>query len=132
VILSKSGDKRTMKRDETDGRLYAFELMTWDLSKLDLLVLSACDTGRGDETFVGGLRGLPTAINIAGARRSLLALWPVADAGTASFMTRFYEHLVGGMTYAGALRQTRRDAIDGKVAGAESPQVWAAFVMFEN
>ncbi|HTV68004.1 MAG TPA: CHAT domain-containing tetratricopeptide repeat protein [Rhizobiaceae bacterium] len=132
VILSKSGDKRSMTRDDKDGRLYAYELMTWDLSKLDLLVLSACDTGRGDETFVGGLRGLPTAINIAGARRSLLTLWPVADEGTANFMTRFYEHLAAGMTYAEALRQTRRDAIGGTVAGAGSPQVWAAFVMFEN
>jgi CHAT domain-containing protein len=61
VILSRSGDKRAMRRDESDGRLYAFELMTWNLSGLDLLVLSACETGRGEETFVGGLRGLPTA-----------------------------------------------------------------------
>jgi CHAT domain-containing protein len=59
VILSKSGDRHAMTRDEADGRLYAFELMTWDLSKLDLLVLSACETARGEETFVGGLRGLP-------------------------------------------------------------------------
>jgi CHAT domain-containing protein/tetratricopeptide (TPR) repeat protein len=132
VILSKSGDRHAMTRDEGDGRLYAFELMTWDLSKLDLLVLSACETGRGEETFVGGLRGLPTAVNIAGARRSLLTLLPVADEGTANFMTRFYEHLVGGMSYADALRQTRRDAIAGNVPGAKSPLVWAAFVMFEN
>ncbi|MGD9915230.1 MAG: CHAT domain-containing protein [Rhizobiaceae bacterium] len=132
VILSKSGDRRAMARDDKDGRLYAFEVMMWDLSRLDLLVLSACDTGRGEETFVGGLRGLPTAISIAGARRSLLTLWPVADEGTAHFMARFYEHLVAGMTYSGALRQTRRDAIDGKVSGASSPLVWAAFVMFEN
>jgi len=132
VILSKSGDRHAMKRDETDGRLYAFELMSWDLSELDLLVLSACETARGEETFVGGLRGLPTAVNIAGARRSLLTLWPVADEGTANFMTRFYEHLVGGMRYADALRQTRRDAVAGDVPGAGSPLVWAAFVMFEN
>lgn len=132
VILSKSGDRRAMSRDDADGRLYAFELMGWDLSRLDLLVLSACDTGRGEETFVGGLRGLPTAINIAGARRSLLTLWPVADEGTANFMARFYGHLVGGMTYAAALRQTRREAIAGDVPGAQSPTVWAAFVLFEN
>jgi len=36
------------------------------------------------------------------------------------------------MTYAEALRQTRRDAVGGKVPGAQSPLVWAAFVMFEN
>lgn len=132
IILSRSGDRHAMTRDETDGRLYAFELMGWDLTGLDLLVLSACETGRGEETFVGGLRGLPTAIGIAGAKRSLLTLWPVADDGTAEFMVRYYEHLAGGMTYAGALRQTRRDAIDGKLPAASDPLVWAAFVMFEN
>jgi hypothetical protein len=36
------------------------------------------------------------------------------------------------MTYAAALKQTRRDAIDGKIEGARSSLVWAAFVMFEN
>ncbi len=132
VILSRSGDKRSMKRDDNDGRLYAFELMLWNLSKLELLVLSACETGRGEETFVGGLRGLPTAINIAGAKRSLLTLWPVDDAGTEQFMVRFYEHLTTGKTYPEALRQTRRDAIAGQLPAAKDPRVWAAFVMFEN
>lgn len=132
IILSRSGDRQAMKRDEADGRLYAFELMGWDLTKLDLLVLSACETGRGEQTFVGGLRGLPTAIGIAGAKRSLLTLWPVDDQGTAEFMVRFYEHLAGRMTYADALRQTRRDSIEGQLPRAKDPLVWAAFVMFEN
>lgn len=132
IILSRSGDRKTMKRDEEDGRLYAYELMDWDLTGLDLLVLSACETGRGDESFVSGLRGLPTAVAVAGARRSLLTLWPVDDAGTEQFMVRFYEHLIDGKTYPEALRQTRRDAIAGELPGAKDPRVWAAFVMFEN
>lgn len=45
---------------------------------------------------------------------------------------RYYEHLADGMTYSDALRQTRRDARDGKVAGANDPSVWAAFVLFEG
>jgi len=132
VILSRSGDRRTMKRDDDDGRLYAFEVMDWDLSNIGLFVLSACETGRGQETFVGGLRGLPTAIGIAGAKRSLLTLWPVEDLGTSRFMVRFYEKLVAGETYPEALRKTRRDAINGEIEGAKDPSVWAAFVLFEN
>ena len=132
VILAHSGDTRAMRRDEADGRLYAFELMGWDLSGLDLLVLSACETGRGDEAFVGGVRGLPTAASLAGAKRALLTLWPVADDGTADFMVRFYEYLKRGRTYAEALRDTRRDAIEGKIPTARDPLVWAAFVLFEN
>lgn len=132
VILSRSGDARSMRRDEKDGRLYAFELMGWDLSGLDLLVLSACETGRGDEAFVGGVRGLPTAASLAGAKRSLLTLWPVADDGTADFMSRYYQHLKSGQAYAEALSNTRRDAIGGKIPTAKDPLVWAAFVLFEN
>ncbi|MGF6311604.1 CHAT domain-containing protein [Bradyrhizobium sp. i1.8.4] len=132
IVLSGAGDSRWPLRDDGDGYLYAFELMDWDLSGLDLLVLSACETGRGDESFVSGLRGLPTALGIAGARRALLTLWPVADEGTANFTVRFYEHLADGLTYSDALRQTRRDARDGKVAAAKDPAVWAAFVLFEG
>ncbi|WP_076866493.1 CHAT domain-containing protein [Bradyrhizobium mercantei] len=132
IVLSGAGDSRWPLRDDKDGYLYAFELMDWDLSGLDLLVLSACETGRGDESFVSGLRGLPTALGIAGARRALLTLWPVADEGTANFTVRFYEHLAEGLTYSDALRQTRRDARDGKVAGAGDASVWAAFVLFEG
>ncbi|QOZ31627.1 CHAT domain-containing protein [Bradyrhizobium sp. CCBAU 53421] len=132
IVLSGAGDSRWPLRDEKDGYLYAFEVMDWDLSGLDLLVLSACETGRGDESFVSGLRGLPTALGIAGARRALLTLWPVADEGTANFTVRFYEHLAEGLTYSDALRQTRRDARDGKVAGARDASVWAAFVLFEG
>ncbi|WP_050384157.1 CHAT domain-containing protein [Bradyrhizobium pachyrhizi] len=132
IVLSGAGDSRFPLRDENDGYLYAFELMDWDLSGLDLLVLSACETGRGDESFVSGLRGLPTALGIAGARRALLTLWPVADEGTANFTVRFYEHLAEGLTYSDALRQTRRDARDGKLAGASDASVWAAFVLFEG
>ncbi|WP_198031185.1 CHAT domain-containing tetratricopeptide repeat protein [Bradyrhizobium sp. th.b2] len=132
IVLSGAGDSRFPLRDDGDGYLYAFELMDWDLSGLDLLVLSACETGRGDESFVSGLRGLPTALGIAGARRALLTLWPVADEGTANFTVRFYEHLADGLTYSDALRQTRRDARDGKIAGARDSSVWAAFVLFEG
>ena len=62
----------------------------------------------------------------------MLTLWPVDDAGTAEFMVAFYSYLSAGKTYPEALRQTRRDARDGKIAGAQDPRVWAAFVMFEN
>jgi CHAT domain-containing protein len=120
-----------MRRDESDGRLYAFELMTWNLSGLDLLVLSACETGRRGNLRRWFARSADGG-GIAGAKRSLLTLWPVADEGTAQFMVRFYEHLTGGKTYPEALRQTRLDAIAGKLPAARDPRVWAAFVMFEN
>lgn len=132
VILARSGDDDPMRRNGDDGRLYAFELMSWDLTGMDLLVLSACETGRGEETFLGGVRGLPVAASLAGVKRSLLTLWPVADEGTADFMLGFYKNLKAGQTYAEALRTTRRQAMEGAIPTARDPSVWAAFVLFEN
>jgi CHAT domain-containing protein len=116
-----------------DGIAYAAELATWRLEGTDLVVLSACETGSGDRSYVEGLRGVPAALAVAGAERSLLALWSVPDDGAAAFMLAFYRHLwKGGMDYEGAYRAAKRDAMAGKVPGAERPEVWQAFVMIRN
>jgi CHAT domain-containing protein len=119
--------------NDNDGILYARELMNWDLSSTDLVVLSACQTALGDPSRIGNVRGLPTALAIAGARRSLLTLWSVDDEGTANFMARYYQILTEDkLDYAAALRRTRIEAISGKIDKASDPSLWAAFVLFEG
>jgi len=46
---------------------------------------------------------------VAGARETLLTLWPVADAPTAAFMRRFYLKLARGASPADALARTKRE-----------------------
>ncbi|WP_022720020.1 CHAT domain-containing protein [Rhodopseudomonas sp. B29] len=124
---------RPPQRDSDDGVIYARELMDWNLSAADFVVLSACETALGDPSRIGSVRGLPTALAIAGARRSLLTLWEVSDEGTANFMARLYQVLAeDGLDYAAALRKVRIEAMHGKIKDAEEPLVWAAFVLFEN
>jgi CHAT domain-containing protein len=70
----------------------------------DLVTLSACDTARGtlgksDETL-GFARGLIAA----GARRTLVSLWPVSDVATCELMTVFYRELAAGRPVVQALR----------------------------
>ncbi|MCR4265412.1 CHAT domain-containing tetratricopeptide repeat protein [Nitratireductor sp. ZSWI3] len=133
LVLARSGSPADPRADGEDGYLYAQELLDWDLSSASLIVLSACETARGSASRIDAVRGLPTSLGIAGAQRFLLTLWAIDDEGAAAFMTRFYEHAAQpGTTYAEALRQARLDAIAGKVAKAEDPAVWGAFVMFEN
>lgn len=116
-----------------DGIAYAAELSGWSFDKTELVVLSACETASGERSYVEGLRGIPAALAISGADRSLLALWGVPDEGAANFMTNFYSHLLTeGMSYESAYRATKRDAMAGKVAGAETADVWQAFVMVRN
>lgn len=114
-----------------DGVLYAAEVTAWPLSGVDLVVLSACDTAQGDRSYVEGLSGLPSALAIAGARRSLLARWPVNDRGAALFMIRFYEALAETRSYEQAIRAAKLDAIAGKLPGVPD-DVWLAFAMIAN
>jgi CHAT domain-containing protein/Tfp pilus assembly protein PilF len=116
-----------------DGIAYAAELANWSFDKTDLVVLSACETASGERSYVEGLRGIPAALAVSGAKRSLLAYWSVPDEGAANFMTTFYQHLLSeGLGYEDAFRATKRDAIAGRISGAELPEVWQAFVMMRN
>lgn len=115
------------------GILTAAEAMRLHLAGTDLVVLSACNSAQGEATYADGLAGLSSALAIAGARRSLLALWPVSNAGTAAFMRRFYEHLVEQPDrYAVALRATKLDAIRGALPSPPGGQDWKAFVLVTN
>ena len=67
------------------------DLMTWHLDS-DLVVLSACETGRGTvapSEFLGLSRGFLAA----GAQSVIVALWKIDNAATQAFMLTFYENL---------------------------------------
>jgi CHAT domain-containing protein len=55
----------------------------------DLVVLSACDTGRGAATLGGDVIGLVRALLAAGARYLVVSLWPVNDEAGCLVMARF-------------------------------------------
>ena len=52
--------------DESDGRLYAYELLSMDLRGLEILTLSACETALGRFDAGDNLRGLPASFFLAG------------------------------------------------------------------
>ena len=65
--------------------------MAWHLDS-DLVVLSACETGRGTAApseFLGLSRGFLAA----GAQSVIVALWKIDNAATQAFMLTFYENL---------------------------------------
>lgn len=97
------------------------ELTMADLAGLaldaDLVVLSACDTGRGEPTFGGELVGFTRALLATGARRALVSLWPVNDLATCVLMEAFYQRLVGGDSPAQALSRAQCWMKDEPMAG---------------
>jgi CHAT domain-containing protein len=92
------------------GRLTAERVLrTWKL-QAELVTLSACNSGRGEYTGGDGYLGFAQAFFRAGARSTVVSLWPVDDRATALLMGRFYAALLGtpGVGKAEALAEARR------------------------
>jgi CHAT domain-containing protein len=76
-----------------DAIVTAEALVGLDLSKLELAVMSACETGLGDVAGGEGVFGLQRAFHLAGTRNVVASLWKVDDAATAVLMGLFYRNL---------------------------------------
>jgi CHAT domain-containing protein len=111
-----------------DGYVTAGEWPSYDL-KSDLMVLSACETGRGEVVGGEGVMGLPYAFYVAGNKNTLLTLWRISDKVTTEFVTRFFKKLKDGMEQLEALTATKREFIK-KGGDTSSPAYWAAFVLY--
>ena len=86
-----------------NGLLSSSEIFNLKLNA-DLVVLSACDTGRGKITG-DGVIGLSRSFVAAGAPTVLVSLWAVNDNTTSELMIEFYRQLQTQPNKAQALRQ---------------------------
>ena len=78
--------------EENDGVLTALEISELDLSRIDLAILSACETGLGETASGEGIFGLQRAFQLAGARTTVTSLWKISDGATQQLMSRFYQN----------------------------------------
>ncbi|NEO88206.1 MAG: CHAT domain-containing protein [Spirulina sp. SIO3F2] len=108
---------------QVNGLLTAEEIFDLNL-KADLVVLSACDTGRGRITG-DGVVGLSRSFIAAGVPSVLVSLWQVPDAPTAQLMTEFYRQ----REQAGDNAQALRQAMLQTLARHPEPRNWAAFTL---
>ncbi|HEY9881366.1 MAG TPA: CHAT domain-containing protein, partial [Leptolyngbyaceae cyanobacterium] len=103
------------------------EVQNWRLPNVDLVVLSACETGVGDELGDGReILGLGYQMQKAGAKAAIASLWSVSDGGTQTLMDAFYGALAQGKSKAEALQQAQIalitgdfEAVGGRRAGVE-------------
>jgi CHAT domain-containing protein len=115
-----------------DGYLTAAEAVNLNLKGTELVVLSACSTGKGEVRTGEGVYGLQRSLTVAGARSTLLSLWKVDDAATAEFMDRFYQRLKAGEGRSDALAAVQEEFRSGKVQSGtghewKEPYYWAAW-----
>ncbi len=95
---------------------------------VDLVVLSACQTGLGKDVRGEGLLGLTRGFMYAGASSVVASLWKVDDEATAALMKQFYENMLQkGMTPSAALREAQ-NTIRQRPEWSQ-PYYWAAFTL---
>lgn len=110
-----------------NGFLRLRDIFNLDLPA-ELVVLSACQTGQGQEVKGEGIIGLTRGFMYAGAARVLVSLWKVDDQATAELMKRFYRGVLQEkLTPAAALRQAQVEM--SQIPQWNSPYYWAAFVL---
>ena len=118
--------------DGEDGILYAMEARDLNLEGTELVVLSACDTGKGEVDYSEGVYGLTRAFRIAGAKNILMTLWSLDDALAVEFMKDFYAKWLGelGQSPADALHETRLAWIVSEDERKRDPRYWAPYATF--
>ncbi len=114
----------TPENAQDDGMLRGYDVMKLKLHA-DLVVLSACETGRGKETRSEGIAGMTRAFEYAGARSVLVSLWDVEDRRTAQLMEVFYQALKHGAKKDEALRSAQLSLLRNEPDSR--PFYWAAF-----
>lgn len=143
-ILFGNGDTPTLR-----------DIEDWSLNGVELVVLSACETGVGGLGNGEEVLGLGYQFQVSGARAVLASLWQVSDRGTQVLMNAFYTGLNQGMTKAEALQWAQNVLITGndtaldddpragiavRVEGSRGtavdtlshPYYWAPFVLIGN
>mgnify|MGYP005851136503 FL=1 len=116
-----------------DGNEDTF-LLAPEIAKLnlnaDMTVLSACSTAVGKLYGGEGVNGLNNAFLIAGSNSTLLSLWPVDDASTATTMQILFKLIVEQNANASdSLNEIKRAFIKGNFGErTKSPQFWAPFL----
>lgn len=132
------GRDRTVPGARGDGRVTAAEIYDMPVGA-DLVVLSACRSGRGRITG-DGVAGFTRAFISAGARTVVASLWDAPDETARRLMARFYRQYAQGQATTEALREAQLALLAdlragrvvvkspaGDVALPPHPALWAGF-----
>lgn len=110
-----------------DGYLTLDEIMNLDWNA-KLVVLSACQTGKGKLRRGEGVIGLTRAVMYAGTPAAIVSLWNVSDEGTKELMIKLFKNIVQKkMSKEEALSKAKIEMLNSKFS---NPYFWSAFVMY--
>jgi len=110
---------------DQDGFVRMTEVMGMKLNA-DVVALTACQTGLGNNLAGEGVMSMGKAFQYAGAKSILMSLWSVSESGSVLLVEKFFEHLKAGKNKLDALKTAREDVRNG---GYKHPFYWASFIL---
>ena len=125
--IALQGNSKNLPEGVQDGILTAKEISLMDLRDANLVVLSACETAKGDITSEG-VFGLQRAFKMAGVQTIIMSLWKVNDQATQLLITEFYNNWIGKHQ---SKREAFRNAQNTVRNQYEEPVYWAGFIMLD-
>ncbi|WP_157638193.1 CHAT domain-containing protein [Flexithrix dorotheae] len=130
LLLKNAGDLmedgNVYSFNKENGVLTAYEAMSLNLDNTELVILSACETGRGENKVGEGVYGLQRALLVAGTNSIIMSLFKVSDEATQKLMLYFYKNWLEKKmdkrtAFIEAKKELRKEYKD--------PIFWAAFIM---
>jgi CHAT domain-containing protein len=107
------------------------EITDWQIPNIDLIILSACQTGVGKLGSGVEILGFGYQVQKAGAKQAIASLWSVNDEGTQALMEAFYDELKkGDVSSTEALHRAQVALIKSKKYN--HPNYWSAFFAIGN
>ena len=114
-----------------DGIITAEEISRLEFKDLNLVVLSACQSGLGDVSKEGVI-GLQRGFKKAGANTILMSLDKVDDEATKILMVDFYRNLMNGKTKQQSLKDAQKHLRLVDNGKYDKPEYWASFIMLDG
>ncbi len=99
-----------------------------DLSGTELVVLSACQTGEGQQILNEGIYGMHRAFALAGSRAQVVTLWRVSSEPTKDLVVELMDELDRNRSRSQALQAAQRK-LAAPAGGRRHPHHWAGFVL---
>lgn len=135
VANRKSGEFSFVVFSKSDNNnqqvLFANEIYPLKLNT-DLIVLSSCESGAGEELKGEGYNSISRAFAYTGVKNIVNSLWKVNDQHTQKLMVAFYNNLKLGLNKAEALQKAKIEFIQSEKLIGAHPFYWASFKLFSN
>ncbi|HTE12144.1 MAG TPA: CHAT domain-containing protein, partial [Chitinophagaceae bacterium] len=116
------------KKMPAENCLYLEEIYGLNLDACKLVVISACETGKGELVNNEGIISLGRAFAYAGCGATINSLWKADDKATAAILKKFHAYLQRGYTKSKALQQAKLDYINSD-AVYKSPAYWSNLIL---